>query len=66
MGLALSQLGYPYTVSYPNVVLHHHYAMLFIPSVVCNTPCEFGACVANDTCFCAQGYEGRSCTEPGM
>ena len=30
-------------------------------TVVCNPPCENGACVANDTCSCSAGYEGVRC-----
>ena len=33
--------------------------------VVCNPPCVQGACVANGTCNCAEGYIGERCTEPG-
>ena len=32
---------------------------------MCDPPCENGACVANDTCNCADGFEGDQCTEPG-
>ena len=45
-----------------SVMLH------LVPSlytVVCNPPCENGACVANDTCKCAAGYEGERCNETG-
>ena len=35
-------------------------------TVVCNPPCENGACVANDTCSCSAGYEGVRCNETGM
>ena len=35
-------------------------------TVVCNPRCEFGACVANDTCKCSQGYTGKSCSEKGL
>ena len=34
-------------------------------TVVCNPPCENGACVANDTCSCSAGYEGERCNETG-
>ena len=37
-----------------------------IPAVVCDPACENGACVANDTCKCSEGYEGEQCTEKGM
>ena len=33
---------------------------------MCSPPCENGACVANDTCNCAAGYQGERCTDPGM
>ena len=33
------------------------------PIVVCAPPCENGACVANNTCSCAAGYEGALCNE---
>ena len=29
--------------------------------VVCSEPCVNGACVANDTCNCAEGYTGSTC-----
>ena len=39
---------------------------LFIPfQVVCDPPCDNGACIANDTCNCAQGYTGETCSEIG-
>ena len=38
----------------------------FICVVICEPPCEQGACVANDTCNCAEGYIGERCTEPGQ
>ena len=38
----------------------------FLPPVVCNPPCENGACIANDTCNCAAGYQGERCTNPGV
>ena len=37
-----------------------------IHAVVCDPPCVQGACVENDTCHCAEAYEGPKCTEPGM
>ena len=37
----------------------------FLCTVVCNPPCENGACVANDTCSCSAGYEGVRCNETG-
>ena len=33
--------------------------------VVCDPRCVQGACVANDTCNCTEGYTGQRCTEPG-
>ena len=36
-----------------------------ITIVVCSSGCEFGACVANDTCKCSEGYAGKSCSEKG-
>ena len=33
--------------------------------VVCSTPCVNGACVANDTCICAEGYTGSVCDVRG-
>ena len=33
---------------------------------MCDPACENGACVANDTCKCSEGYEGEQCTEKGM
>ena len=33
--------------------------------VTCDPPCVQGACVANDTCNCAEGYIGERCEEPG-
>jgi deleted-in-malignant-brain-tumors protein 1 len=35
----------------------------FLLPVVCSPPCEFGACVANDSCRCSEGYTGKSCSE---
>ena len=29
--------------------------------VMCSTPCVNGACIANDTCICAEGYTGSVC-----
>ena len=34
-------------------------------AVICEPPCVEGACVANDTCNCIEGYVGERCTEPG-
>ena len=31
-------------------------------TVICSPPCEFGVCVSNDTCSCADGYAGDTCT----
>ena len=39
--------------------------MLLISLVVCDPPCENGACVATNTCLCAQGYIGNTCSTPG-
>ena len=39
--------------------------VLFVYIVVCDPPCVQGACIANDTCNCAEGYTGQRCTEPG-
>ena len=33
--------------------------------VICDPPCDFGACVANDTCICSEGYNGSTCSEIG-
>ena len=41
--------------------MHMNYA-----TVTCDPPCEQGACVANNTCNCAEGYTGERCTELGM
>ena len=38
----------------------------FICVVICEPPCVQGACVANDTCNCVEGYIGERCTEPGQ
>jgi hypothetical protein len=32
--------------------------------VVCDPPCENSACIATDSCFCAQGYVGDTCSTP--
>jgi len=32
--------------------------------VICDPPCENGACVANDTCNCQDGYMGDTCSQP--
>ena len=40
--------------------------LFFIVIVICDPPCAHGACVANNTCNCAEGYSGARCTEPGM
>ena len=32
---------------------------------MCDPPCDNGACIANDTCKCAEGYTGKSCSEIG-
>ena len=34
-------------------------------AVVCAQPCENGACVANDTCACSEGFSGDTCAEKG-
>lgn len=38
---------------------------LCVHTVVCDPPCVNGACVANDTCNCATGFQGERCTEQG-
>ncbi len=38
----------------------------FICAVICEPPCVQGACVANDTCNCVEGYIGERCTESGQ
>lgn len=44
--------------------IHVNQCSSFVPTpVVCDPPCENGACVANDTCNCADGYEGERCTD---
>ena len=45
-----------------NVHLHISFAFTI---VICEPPCEQGACVANDTCNCIAGYAGKRCTQPG-
>ena len=40
--------------------------MYYVIIVVCTIRCEYGVCVANDTCKCADGYSGTYCSEPGM
>ena len=45
---------------------HRIYVCKFLIVVTCDPPCVQGACVANDTCNCAEGYTGERCTEPGM
>ena len=37
-----------------------------IHAVICDPPCVQGTCVDNDTCHCAEAYEGPKCTVPGM
>ena len=32
-------------------------------AVICDPPCENGACVANDTCACSEGFTGNQCAE---
>ena len=32
-------------------------------AVVCDPPCDNGACVANDTCACSEGFRGERCSE---
>jgi hypothetical protein len=34
--------------------------------VVCDPPCENGACIATNTCMCTQGYIGDTCATPVM
>ena len=46
--------------------IHVNQCSSFVPTPVeCDPPCENGACVANDTCNCADGYEGERCTDQG-
>ena len=46
--------------------IHVNQCSSFVPTpVVCDPPCENGACVANDTCNCADGYERERCTDRG-
>ena len=44
---------------------HSVYVCEFLIVVTCDPTCVQGACVANDTCNCAEGYTGESCAEPG-
>ena len=32
---------------------------------MCDSGCGKGACVCNNTCYCAEGYTGHRCTEKG-
>ena len=43
------------------------YAVSLTLAVVCNPPCAngTGVCVANNTCSCAPGYFGDTCSEQG-
>ena len=41
------------------------YIHFSLNAVVCNRPCENGACVANDTCACSEGFIGNTCDEIG-
>lgn len=34
-------------------------------AVICEPPCENGACVDNNTCTCSDGYIGPTCSELG-
>ena len=45
--------------------IHIQHFLWFVVLVVCSTQCGNGVCVANDTCYCASGYGGEYCTEPG-
>ena len=45
---------------------HRIYVCEFLIVVICDPPCVQGACVANDTCNCAEGYTGERCTESSM
>lgn len=40
-------------------------SIIIIRTVVCQSACMFGACVANDTCHCEPGYNGSTCSTPG-
>lgn len=47
--------------------LNHTHVLCSFPLrvVVCDPPCENGACVSNDTCSCSTGFEGERCTDAG-
>ena len=47
-------------IIYLNMYTLKHFA------VVCNPPCENGACVATDSCLCTEGYIGNTCSTPGI
>ena len=42
-------------------------AVTLTHAVVCNPPCAYGTgvCVAKNTCSCAPGYFGDTCSEQG-
>ena len=42
------------------------YSFLLYDVVVCDPPCENGACIGNNTCNCAAGFSGERCNEIGM
>ena len=44
-----------------NICFH----VFYIYTVICDPPCVQGACVDNNTCYCAEAYKGPQCTEPG-
>ena len=35
-------------------------------AVVCDPPCENGACVTTNNCLCTEGYIGDTCSTPGI
>ena len=52
---------------YVHIYLCSTYAVSLTLAVVCNPPCAngTGVCVANNTCSCAPGYFGKTCSEQG-
>ena len=38
-------------------------SILSLNAVTCDPPCENGACVANDTCACSEGFTGNQCAQ---
>ena len=46
------------------MIIHAHTDIFFLHiTVICSPPCEFGICVSNDTCSCADGYTGDTCAD---